>query len=74
MVEIVKIFNLNKLVFLLDLDVGCFFVDSCLLEEFGKFKVVYFDVIVVFYINCIVVIKVMSDIICISFNFVKIVK
>lgn len=58
MVEIVKIFSLEKIVVLLDLEVGCFLVDDCFVDEFVCFWVEYFDYFVVSYINCMVVVKV----------------
>jgi quinolinate synthase len=73
MAETAKILNPDKLVLLPDLDAGCSLADSCLPDEFAKFKALHPDHVVISYINCTAEIKAMSDIICTSSNAVKLV-
>ena len=73
MAETAKILNPDKLVLLPDLEAGCSLADSCLPDEFAKFKAAHPDHIVISYINCTAEIKAMSDIICTSSNAVKLV-
>jgi quinolinate synthase len=74
MAETAKILNPQKLVLLPDLAAGCSLADSCPPEAFAAFKAQHPDHIVISYINCTADIKALSDIICTSFNAVKIVK
>ncbi len=73
MAETAKILNPDKLVLLPDLEAGCSLADSCLPDEFARFKRSHPDHIVISYINCTAEIKAMSDIICTSSNAVKLV-
>ncbi len=73
MAETAKILNPDKLVLLPDLDAGCSLADSCMPEDFAKFKAAHPDHLVISYINCTAEIKAMSDIICTSSNAVKLV-
>ncbi len=73
MAETAKILNPNKLVLLPDLAAGCSLADSCLPDDFAKFKAAHPDHVVISYINCTAEIKAMSDIICTSSNAVKLV-
>lgn len=74
MVESVKIFLLYKKVLLLEIDVGCFFVDMVIVEDVENLKKKYFDYLIVCYINFFVFVKVKLDVICILLNVVKIVR
>ncbi|NJM96449.1 MAG: quinolinate synthase NadA [Phormidesmis sp. RL_2_1] len=73
MAETAKILNPHKLVLLPDLAAGCSLADSCLPDDFAKFKAQHPDHIVISYINCTADIKAMSDIICTSSNAVQLV-
>lgn len=59
--EIVKIFSLEKIILMLILNVECLLDLGCLIEEFNVFCDVYFDCIVVVYVNMFVVVKVCVD-------------
>ncbi len=68
MAETAKILNPDKTVLLPDLNAGCSLADSCPADEFGRFKAMYPDHIVISYINCSAETKAQSDIICTSSN------
>lgn len=59
--EIVKILSLSKWILMFDFDVICLFDFGCLVDEFLVFCDVYFDCIVVVYVNISVVVKVCVD-------------
>lgn len=59
--EIVKIFSLEKIIFMFILVVECLLDLGCLIDEFSVFCDVYFDRIVVVYVNILVVVKVCVD-------------
>lgn len=68
MAEGAKILNPDKLVLIPDMKAGCSLEDSCPPKEFGAFRALHPDHIVVTYINCSAEIKAMSDIIVTSSN------
>ena len=74
MAETAKILSPNKKVVLPDLDAGCSLADSCLAEDFSKFKAQYPNYIVISYVNCSAEIKALTDIVCTSSNAVQIVE
>ncbi|MCX6287888.1 MAG: quinolinate synthase NadA [Bacteroidetes bacterium] len=74
MAETAKILCPQKKVILPDLEAGCSLADSCLPDQFKKFKEEHPGHIVISYINCSVHIKTLSDVICTSSNAVKIVE
>lgn len=73
MVEIVKIFNFEKMVFLFILRVICVMVNMFIIKYIIEVKKKYLDVFVVFYVNSLVEVKVYVDVIVIFVNVVKIV-
>lgn len=73
MAETAKILNPMKKVLLPDMNAGCSLADSCLADEFAKFKAQYPSHTVISYINCSAEIKALSDIICTSGNAEKLV-
>src|SRR5690554_2584533 len=66
MAETAKILNPSKKVVIPDLNAGCSLADTCLAEDFVKFKAKYPDHKVISYINCSAEIKALSDYICTS--------
>ena len=74
MAETAKILNPNKKILLPDINAGCSLADSCIKEDFEKFKLNYPDHIVITYINCSAEIKALSDIICTSSNALSIIE
>lgn len=59
--EIVKIFSSEKIILMLIFQVECLLDFGCFVEEFNVFCDVYFDCIVVVYVNIFVVVKVCVD-------------
>ncbi len=74
MAETAKILNPGKTVLLPDLDAGCSLADSCLPDDFAKFRAEHPDHYVISYINCSAAIKAQSDLICTSSNAVRLVE
>lgn len=74
MAETAKILSPNKKVLIPDLNAGCSLADSCLVEDFKKYKAKYPDHIVISYINCSADIKAETDIICTSTNALQIIE
>lgn len=68
MAETAKILNPKTKVLLPDLEAGCSLADSCLADEFTRFKAKHPEHIVISYINCTAAIKTLSDVICTSGN------
>lgn len=73
MVEMLKILNLFKIVLIFDMEVGCFLVESIIVEGIEEMCCCYLGVLVVSYVNIIVEVKVVLDICCILLNVVQIV-
>lgn len=59
--ELVKILILEKCILMLMFEVECFFDFGCLVDKFIEFCDVYFDYMVVVYVNMLVVVKVCVD-------------
>ena len=74
MAETAKILSPNKKVLLPDLEAGCSLADSCEIEDFKKFKLLYPNHIVISYVNTTADIKAETDIVCTSTNALKIVE
>lgn len=72
--EIVKVFCLDKKVLVFDLNVGCLLVDSCLVDKFVEFVKVYLGYMVILYVNIMVVVKVVIDVVVILINVKQIVE
>jgi quinolinate synthase len=73
MAETAKILSPQKLVLLPDLNAGCSLAESCLPEDFEKFKKENPDHKVVTYVNTSASIKALSDICCTSTNAVEVI-
>jgi len=74
MAETAKILNPLKTVLLPDINAGCSLADSCLPDDFAKFRAEHPDHYVISYINCSAAIKAQSDLICTSSNAVRLVE
>lgn len=68
MAETAKILSPSKKVFIPDPEAGCSLANSCLYEDFKKFKNYYPNHVVVSYINTSAEIKTLTDITCTSTN------
>lgn len=71
--ESIKILNLEKMVYMVDIYVDCFMVYMIIIKKIKEMREKYDDLVVVCYINLIVEIKVYCDVCIILFNVVKIV-
>jgi len=74
MAETAKILNPSRKVLLPDMDASCSLAESCLPEDFAKFKAQHPDHMVISYVNCSAGIKALSDLICTSGNAEKLVR
>ncbi|RJP71864.1 MAG: quinolinate synthase NadA [Ignavibacteriales bacterium] len=73
MAETAKILNPDRMVIIPSMEAGCSLADSCLPNDFKKFREEHPDHIAVTYINCSAEVKALSDIICTSSNAEKII-
>jgi len=74
MAETAKILNSSRKVLLPDMAASCSLAESCLPEDFAKFKAQHPDHMVISYVNCSAGIKALSDLICTSGNAEKLVR
>jgi quinolinate synthase len=74
MAETAKILSPEKKVLLPDLNAGCSLAESCLADDFKRFRDEYPDHMVVSYVNTSVDIKALTDITCTSTNALKVIE
>ena len=74
MAETAKILSPEKKVLLPDINAGCTLADSCLVDDFKRFRDEYPGHLVISYVNTSVNIKALTDISCTSTNALKVIE